>query len=124
MRANATDGDCNNEGRDLVANACTAVGIEDVAEPSGFPTVFALHRPYPNPFNPATTITYDVPQTAEVRLEVFDPLGRRVEVLGTWRVAPGTHAVTWEPGIVPSGVYLVRMHVGDFNATRRVLLLR
>ncbi len=47
---------------------------------------FALHAGYPNPFNPSTTIAYDLPEAAEVRLTVFDGLGRRIEELGTWNL--------------------------------------
>ena len=101
-----------------VAVGTAAEGATDL------PTAFALHPNYPNPFNPSTTIRYDVPETSTVRLTVFDGLGRSVEVLGAWRLAPGTYSATWDPRAVPSGVYFVRMEAGAFVASRRVLLVR
>ena len=101
-----------------VAVGTAAEGVTDL------PTAFDLHPNYPNPFNPSTTIRYDVPETSTVRLTVFDALGRSVEVLGTWHLEPGTYASTWAPRKVPSGVYFVRMEAGAFAASRRVLLVR
>ena len=91
---------------------------------SELPTAFALHPNYPNPFNPSTTIQYDVPETSTVRLTVFDGLGRSVEVLGTWNLAPGTYAATWDAAGRPTGVYFVRMEAGAFVASRRMILIR
>jgi len=87
------------------------------------PTAFALHPAYPNPFNPSTTIRYDVPEAAEVRLVVFDALGRSVDDLGTRHLAPGTYSVTWDASARSSGIYFVRMDAGAFSATRKVVLL-
>ncbi|MGA7304670.1 MAG: hypothetical protein WBW88_07330, partial [Rhodothermales bacterium] len=58
------------------------------SESDELPATFGLHQNYPNPFNPSTKIRYDVPETADVRLTVFDALGRPVETLGTWHRAP------------------------------------
>jgi len=85
---------------------------------------FALHPAYPNPFNPSTTITYDVPEAAEVRLVVFDALGRSVSDLGTRHSAPGTHSVTWDASTHPSGTYFVRIEAGAFTQTGKMILTK
>jgi hypothetical protein len=88
------------------------------------PGHFALHPNYPNPFNPATIIRYELPEQALVKIAVYDALGRLVEVLSTKYHAPGTYAVTWEPRNLPSGVYFVRMEAGRYTKTNQMLLLK
>jgi hypothetical protein len=108
----------------------TAVGTETEGVAS-LPTEFALHPPYPNPFNPSTTIGFDLPQAEDVRVTIYDALGRLVESLvpdgvgaGSGQLAAGRHRVTWDAEDVPSGVYFVRMEAGAYSSTQRVLLLR
>ena len=85
---------------------------------------FALHPPYPNPFNPSTTIRYDLPEAAEVRLTIFDALGRPIENVGTRYLVPGTYTVAWNASRFPSGVYFVRMEAGAFARYQTVTLLK
>src|SRR5690606_38748107 len=103
----------------------TAVGVEDAA----LPEAFALEGNYPNPFNPSTQVRFAVPEAAHVRIEVFNVLGQRVQVLVDQVVEPGHHTVTWDARgsmgeVVPSGVYLYRMEAGGFTETRRMVLLK
>ena len=88
------------------------------------PASFRVYANYPNPFNPTTTIRYDVPQAADVEIKVHDALGRTVTSLGTWHQAPGTYTATWNAGGMPSGIYFVRMEAGSFVETRKMVLLR
>ena len=88
------------------------------------PTAFALRSNYPNPFNPMTTIPYEVAETEEVRLAVYDMLGREVAVLVDGRVSAGRYEVVWEAGNRPTGVYLVRMEAGGVVHTRTVTLMK
>jgi len=96
------------------------VAVEDVSIPSAF----WLHPNYPNPFNPSTTIRYDVPEQALVKIAVYDALGRLVEILSTKYQVPGTYAATWDAAGRPTGVYFVRMEAGAFVASRRMILIR
>jgi hypothetical protein len=105
----------------LELEECSVSATESTSE---LPLAFALYQSYPNPFNPSTTVRYDVPEAATIRLVVFDPLGRLVEVLSTKHQTPGTYTVDWSPHSVPSGVYFVRMEAGDFAATRTVILAK
>ncbi len=98
-------------------------GNNKVGDPPAVPTEFALFGNYPNPFNPATTITFDLPKASEVVLFVFDLLGREVTTLVDRQMPKGRHAVTWDAA-VPSGVYLYRMQVDGFSQTRQMVLLR
>ncbi|MDZ7362986.1 MAG: SBBP repeat-containing protein [candidate division KSB1 bacterium] len=93
------------------------------------PTSFELGANLPNPFNPSTVITYALPRAVDVKLEIFDLLGRRVRTLVDQRQPAGRYAITWdgrnEKGeVVTSGVYLYQLHAGNFVQTRRMALVR
>ncbi len=91
---------------------------------------FVLHDPVPNPFNPSTTIAFDVPAGgADVSISIYDVTGRRVRGLMSGRRDAGTGSVTWngldDRGVgVASGVYLVRVTAGDFEGTRKITLAK
>lgn len=96
----------------------------------GLPRVFALHGNVPNPFNPETTIHYDLPADAMVNLDIFDVAGARVRVLrsGT-REAAGRRTAVWDGrdsagARVASGVYFCRLETDSFRSTKRMLLMK
>lgn len=92
---------------------------------SATPQAFRLEPPFPNPFGAQTTVTFTLPETAQVRLEVYDALGRRVAVLADGPRGAGSHDVTFSGGSLPPGLYLVRLTAsgasGEHTATRRVV---
>ena len=94
------------------------------ATPSATPTTFSLDRNYPNPFNPLTTIGYSLPVEIDVRVEVFDPLGRRVALLVDETQPAGRHEITFNSGRLASGIYLYRVTAGSFVETRTMALLK
>ena len=102
-----------------------------LAEVDGIPKAFNLHANYPNPFNPTTTITYDLPQSTDVEIAIYDVSGRMVRTLmAQQQQTAGTYEITWDgrssAGItVASGVYLYRMTTGTgFSDTRRMVLIK
>ena len=76
---------------------------------------YRLFNNYPNPFNPTTTIRYDLPEPAKVSLIVYDVLGRKVAELVNEEKAAGYHSITWNAANVASGVYLARFTAFDAN---------
>jgi hypothetical protein len=88
------------------------------------PTVYSLGQNYPNPFNPSTTIKYELPKSSEVRLSVFDRLGREVAVLVDERRDAGVHEAKFEGSHLSSGMYLPRLRAGDVVQSRKMMLLR
>lgn len=101
--------------------------IED--EKTGVPSEFRLHQNYPNPFNPSTKISFDVPVTTEVKLEVFNVQGQKVTTLVNQSVSAGRHTVAFAavsvPGAsLPSGAYFARMTAGDFVQIVKMVLMR
>ena len=95
-----------------------------VSDEAGVPTAMSLSANYPNPFNPATTVTYSLARGTNVTLEVFDMLGRRVAVLVDEYRPAGTYAARFDAGRLASGTYIIRMRADQFQAARKMLLLR
>jgi len=106
----------------------------EVAESEELPTAFSLDQNYPNPFNPSTTIRYHVPISTEVRLCVYDVLGREVALLVNERTDAGTFEVTFSAGVwytrvgeaagLVTGFYICRLVAGSFVQTRKLLLIQ
>ena len=93
---------------------------------STLPRRFYLYPNYPNPFNPLTTISWEMPQRAKVELTVFDVSGRKIETLIQRSMPAGTHKVVWKPSrSLASGVYFYRIKIGShYVRTRKLLLIR
>jgi hypothetical protein len=93
------------------------------------PKTFVLHQNVPNPFNPMTTIAFELPGRANVRLAIYDVSGRLVRALIDADMAPGHKSVQWN-GLdaggreVASGVYFYRLESAAFNQSRKMVLLR
>ena len=88
------------------------------------PDAFALKANYPNPFNASTHIVFDAAAPAQIRLTVYDAMGRAVATLVDRWMPAGRHAVSFETGKLPSGLYLYRIDMDDFSASRTMLLIR
>ena len=98
----------------------TTVANEDAA--AGAP--FALGAPYPNPFRQEAAMTYRLPAAADVRLDVFDALGRQVRTLVDGRRPAGEHQASLQASGLPPGLYVVRLTASGQTATRRLVRVR
>lgn len=88
-----------------------------------------LASPVPNPFNPKTTVSFDLSTAAEVRLDVYNSRGLRVARIVDGHRAAGPHAVTWNGRDqhgrnLPSGVYVLRLEAGQLVSTAKMTLAR
>jgi len=92
--------------------------------PRALPQNLSLISVYPNPFNSAATVTFDLPQAANAELSVFNSLGQRVGTLVRGPLAAGEHRAVWNAEGWPSGTYLIRLEAGAAQATQKVMLLR
>jgi hypothetical protein len=88
------------------------------------PNEFKLFAPYPNPFNPVTTIRFALGQSEKVTLRIYDINGRLADTLINDKLAPGEHEVRWLAEGFASGVYFVKMESGPFQATEKLILLK
>jgi alpha-glucosidase (family GH31 glycosyl hydrolase) len=100
------------------------VRLTDVSPGGNLSLNFRLNQNYPNPFNPTTVINYQLPAVSEVKLIVYDILGRNVATLVEGRQGPGSHTVEWHAEGMASGVYFVRLQAGPFAATKKLVLLK
>ena len=85
---------------------------------------FALYQNSPNPFNPTTTVRFEIGGAGFVSLTVFDVLGREVATLVNEEMRPGRYERTWDGRAMGSGVYFYRLQAGEFVACRKLLLLK
>ncbi|MEZ4766134.1 MAG: T9SS type A sorting domain-containing protein [Calditrichia bacterium] len=90
----------------------------------GIPQKFALAQNFPNPFNPGTTIRFELPEAANVNLSVFNLLGEKVAEVLSRNLPAGTHQTTWDAGYLPGGVYFYQLQTPKFTATRKMILLK
>lgn len=93
------------------------------------PKTFSLLQNYPNPFNPATTITFDVGRPSNIKIVIYDILGREVRQLTDRKFTAGRHSEIWNGtdnvnSPAASGVYFVRMEADEFVSVKKILLVR
>ncbi len=91
---------------------------------SAEPRKFLLLSNYPNPFNPLTTIRYELPRQIHVRLAIFDLLGREVAVLVDDVREPGSNEVVWDAGALASGIYFYQLQTETKVITEKMVLLK
>lgn len=93
-------------------------------ENSGVINSYSLNQNFPNPFNPATTITFTAPEPGEVSIGVYDVLGRRIADVANETYSPGVHNIAFDASALPSGIFLIRMNAGDQVFTRKMTLVK
>jgi len=98
--------------------------ITAVKEDIGSPSSHQLFQNYPNPFNPSTVIKYHLSTAGNVRLTIFDVLGREVRTLLNEQKSAGFYQVNWNASGVSSGVYFYRLQAGSFTETKKLVLLK
>jgi len=105
----------------------TTTGIEE--QQPQLALGYKLHQNYPNPFNPSTKIDFDIPNSEFVTLTIYNSLGQTVQILVNSELSAGPHEVQWngqdESGrVVPAGVYYYQINAGNFQSTRKMLLVK
>ena len=95
-----------------------------IAAGADIPENFLLLRNYPNPFNPATTIEFELRSASRVELSVYDINGRRIDMLLNTRLSAGFHQVTWQAADLPSGVYLLELNTPQNRQMQKAILLK
>jgi len=95
----------------------------------GYPVIFKLNNCYPNPFNPVTTLRYDLPENGLVNITIYDMLGREVKTLVNQIQDAGYKSVIWDATNdyskpVSAGIYLYQINVGNYMQTKKMVLLK
>lgn len=100
----------------------SATGIEEIGDVN--PSAYALEQNYPNPFNPSTAIRFIQPNANHVTLKVYDLLGQEIATLVNEFKNAGAYEVTFDASNLPSGIYLYSISTGDFNAVKKMMLIK
>jgi hypothetical protein len=129
LNVKATDGidtvDITGDNRVIYVNRYEYLSTEG----EGVPVEFALHENYPNPFNPTTTLRFDLPEVSNLTLTIYNMLGQKVRTFNMQSTPAGYHSVTWDATNdfgeqVGAGVYLYQLQTKDFVKTRKMVLLK
>jgi photosystem II stability/assembly factor-like uncharacterized protein len=112
-----------------VVGAAAALGVIDttgeaVWDGKEIPRSFMLLRNYPNPFNSATLISFNLPNRTDVDLAIYDLLGRKLITLESGPMEAGSHGITWDAAGCASGVYLCRLRAGRSSEVERMTLIK
>lgn len=105
----------------LVITYTNCVGMEQTLE---IPNYYFLEQNYPNPFNPVTNIRFGIPETGNVRLVVYDILGREVTTLMNEHKKPGTYEVKFDASQLASGIYFYSLQTERVTETKRMLIIK
>ncbi|HEY3293869.1 MAG TPA: T9SS type A sorting domain-containing protein [bacterium] len=90
----------------------------------GAVTDYVLSQNFPNPFNPTTSISFDVKEAGFVSMKVYNMVGQEVATLAHGTMAQGRHTVSFDATNLPSGLYIYRMEAANFSATKKMLLMK
>jgi len=98
-------------------------------EGEGVPVEFALHENYPNPFNPTTTLRFDLPEVSNLTLTIYNMLGQKVRTFNYQNTSAGYHSIKWDAtndygDPVGAGVYLYQLRANEFVKTKKMVLLK
>lgn len=88
------------------------------------PSVFKLFQNEPNPFNPSSKFKVQIAKLSDVKVTVFDGLGREVTTLINEVLQPGSYEVEFDGTNFPSGVYFYRLTAGDYSESKRMVLIK
>ena len=114
----------NFENSVLVFNENGVTGVSKQFSEKSIPKTLTLSQNFPNPFNPTTTIDYNLPKTTHVKIEVFDILGRLIKTLVDQEKLSGNYKVEFNASGLGSGVYFYRLQAGSLTETKKLLLLK
>jgi len=106
--------------------ATVSYSVITAVEPVGseIPSSFNLYDNYPNPFNPSTTIRFDVAISSLTKIAVYDITGREVDILVNEQLNAGRYDLTWDAARYSSGVYLYKIQSGGFTAVKKMILVK
>ncbi len=137
----------NNWFTETISQGCVIYGLDFISEQAGFavgdsgivlkfvpPPVsvetntqinnFTLFQNFPNPFNPATKINYQLSVNGFIKLKIFDVLGNEIAILADKEQSAGNHSVDFNGENLPGGIYLYRIECGTFSQTKKMVLLK
>jgi hypothetical protein len=106
-----------------------SIMVTSIEEGNGIPIEFALRQNHPNPFNPTTSIRYELPQAAHVKISIYNSLGMLVTTLVDQDEQSGYHTIEWNGtdnsgNTIASGIYIYKMEAGTFSSIKKMLFIK
>jgi len=89
-----------------------------------YPSNFSLHQNFPNPFNPVTTIRYDISEGGFVSIKIYDMLGREIKTLVSENLGAGKYQITFNAGGLASGVYFYKLDVNGYSESKKMMFVK
>ncbi len=106
----------------VIVKIGNVTGLDNITE--NLPTEYGLKQNYPNPFNPSTTISYQLPKTSNVKLTIYDILGKKIKTIVDEKQAAGNYNVFFNAGKLPSGIYIYTINADEFFSSKKFILLK
>lgn len=113
---------CGTVGRSVFVRSDSLISVKKISEL--FPEKFSLFQNYPNPFNPATSIKFEIPLISNVRIVIYDLLGRQVQELMNQKLVPGAYEVQWNAENFSNGVYFYSLQTDGYSQTKKMVLIK
>lgn len=98
------------------------IGIQPIS--SQVPAQFWLYQNYPNPFNPVTNIRFDLPRSGNVKMTIYDIMGREVAVPVNGYYGAGKYNVDFDASNIASGIYFYKIETGNYNSIKKMILIK
>ncbi|MDR3628231.1 MAG: T9SS type A sorting domain-containing protein [Ignavibacteriaceae bacterium] len=114
--------DSQTEFQDVMTYYNKVTGVEKTD--NKLPSTFNLAQNYPNPFNPSTTINFSIPKVSNVKIVIYNILGKEVATLANGEMKAGNYNVTWNAANIASGVYFYTISTPNFTSTKKMVLLK
>ena len=117
----------------LIPILCLSSNAQTLSQPTleieveKFPVVprsFIVHHAYPNPFNPATLISFDIPKAGKVNVAIYNLLGEKIATLVDQEMTPGWKRIPWHAGVLPSGIYFYRVSYDRHTVTNKLMFIK
>ena len=109
-------------GNNVIVTSLGLIGITPIS--NEVPGSFILYQNYPNPFNPTTNIKFAIAKATDVKLSVYDALGREVETLVNEFISPGIYEVKWDAARFSSGIYFNKILTNEFTSVKKMALIK
>ncbi|MBE2219773.1 MAG: T9SS type A sorting domain-containing protein [Ignavibacteria bacterium] len=109
-------------GDGIVVKYTNTIGIETIS--TNVPSGYSLEQNFPNPFNPATSISFDIPKKGFVNLAMYDALGNLVKTIHNGELSAGSYKGDFDGTGFSSGVYFYRLQAGEFVQTKKMILTK
>lgn len=99
-------------------------GPSGITKNGEVPKEYKLYNNYPNPFNPITTINFDLPKPTDLKIVIFNSIGQEIQILANGRYEAGSYTVQWDASSLPSGLYFFKLESVNFTEVKKMMLVK